>query len=397
MSSRLNASTESEPGLAQWVSFLEDYAAGRSFSEIPRIPAYFADSSPAKVSSAGSHAFTFEAPLYDSTTITPEVARQVQRFYVANGLSPPPRHPLEHLRSEIIHDYDLHSRRKVNCVQATLNVLQAFYGGVAAFTLFEKNVQSLQAVSGPPDLLKKLDVYPGKRIIPETSLCGHASLSNDAVFLPDFRRDWRFQRNPFTAGATSPAAKQFINTQESLVAYLGIPVTLRLDPASTTNMSVVPIGVINILITDPASGERASSPGQTMVLGEITRMLQKQLRATWDRTKQSIGARARRTVADFIEQTLARPCAQRITDDLEDRGPQADSLKEFPQSACKQICRVLSADTATIIDLRLLGDSVSIRIHFHGCIGELTLTCNRATMLRPETCLFLRSTATRQQ
>lgn len=397
MSAVSNASTVLEPGLQEWMSFLEDYAAGRMFSEVPSIPTYLTDSAAANVSSAELKAFTFETPAYDFASITPEVARQVQRFYLANRFLPPPRHPLEHLRSEIIHDYDLHSPEQVHNVQASLNVLQAFYGGVVAFTLFEKNVQVLNAVSGPPDLLRKLDLYPGKRIIPETSLCGHACLSNGAVFLPDFRKDWRFHRNPFTAGATSSAAKEFISTQESLAAYFGIPVTLQLDPASTSDVSVVSIGVINILITDPATAERVSSPGQTMVLEEITRMLQTQLRATWDCNRRSTDARARRTVADFIEQTLARPCAQRITEDLQGRGPQADSLKEFAQLACTQICGVLSAETATIIDLRLLGGSVSFRIVVYGFGGALTLMCIRTNTSTLERCLSLRQTATHQQ
>jgi hypothetical protein len=368
---------ELEPGLEEWMAFLEKHAAGQNLADVPNIPTYLTNGEPMDVESAELQAFTFATPAYDSTSITPDVARRVQRFYLANGFLPPPRHPLEHLRSEIIHDYDLHSPEQVNNIQASLNVLQAFYGGVAAFTLFEQNTQVLNAVSGPPALLETLDLYPGKRIIPETSLCGHACLSSGPVFLPNFDNDWRFHRNPFLNRAASSAAKQYINTQESLAAYLGIPVTLRLDPASTTDMSVVSIGVINILITDPTIAARATSPGQTMVLDEITRMLSTQLRSTWDCAKRSREASARSTVADFIEQTLARPCVQRITNDLEGRGAQADSLKEFAQLACTQICGVLSeAETATIIDLRLFGGDVS-RAPFDRSVWLTTISGGR--------------------
>lgn len=376
------------------MAFLEKHAAGQDLANVPNIPTYLTSGAPMDVESAELQAFTFETPVYDSTSITPDVARRVQRFYLANGFLPPPRHPLEHLRSEIIHDYDLHSPEQVNNIQASLNVLQAFYGGVAAFTLFEQSIQVLNAVSGPPALLETLDLYPGKRIIPETSLCGHACLSSGPVFLPNFDNDWRFHRNPFLNRAASSAAKEYINTHESLAAYLGIPVTLRLDPASTTDMSVVSIGVINILITDPTIAVRATSPGQSMVLDEITRMLSTQLRSTWDCAKRSREASARSTVADFIEQTLARPCVQRITNDLEGRGAQADSLKEFAQLACTQICGVLSeAQTATIIDLRLFGGDVSRACFERTVWADIYL---RPTTWTRDKCLCLRRTAKHQ-
>lgn len=349
-----------EPGLADWMQFLRDHAAGLNLFGVPNIPTCLLNNIAMSSDSAEVQSFTFDAPAYDSTSITPEVARRIQTFYLTNGFLPPPRHPLEHLRAGIIHDYDLHSPEQVRNIQSALNVLQAYYGGVAAFTLFDKNIQSLSAVSGSPSLLKALDLHPGKRIIPETSLCGHASLSTGSAFVPDFLHDWRFQRNPFTGGAVDSAAKDYINTQESLSAYLGIPVTLRLDPASTTETATVPIGVINVLITDSAFAARPISSGQTMVLEELTQMLQTQLRTTWDGNRRSLDTRARRTISDFIERTLARPCLERITNDVQGRGEQTDNLTEFAELACTQICGVLSeAETAMIIDLRVSGSAVS--------------------------------------
>lgn len=359
-------------GLDEWVAFLNAYAAGGVTSTtIPVIPDFLLGEAPVDRSNAADiHQFSFNAPAYSSTHITRDIAQRIGNYYIENKFLPPPRHPLEHLRTSIIQDYDLHSPEQVQSIQSTLNVLQAVYGGVVVFTLFEKNIQALNSVSGPPELLKALDLYPGKRIIPETSLCGHAALSTGAIFVPDFQNDWRYSRNPF-ASDSSPSAKEYINTQVTLAGYVGIPVTLLLDPAAAGETSVVPIGVINLLITDPEVTARMREPSHTMVLREITRLLQTQLRATWDCNRRSKDSQMRRSISDFIEQTLARPCAQLITNDMKGRTEEADSLKDFAELACSQMRAVLAeAEIAMIVDLRTTSTNVSLihRFLFACCL-----------------------------
>ncbi|KAJ9104368.1 hypothetical protein QFC19_004010 [Naganishia cerealis] len=342
-----------EEQLDEWIAFLKDYAEGGvTAAAIPVAPAFLSNASPQGKPSGDLRHFTLDSPVYRSTSITPDVARRVRDYAIAHRFLPPPRHPMEHLREAIIHDYDLHGSEQVQSIQSTLNVIQAFYGGVVAFTLFEKETQVLQAVSGPQDLLEALDLYQGKRIIPETSLCGHAALSTGAIFIPDFQNDWRYSRNPF-ASDMSASARDYIHTQVSLSGYVGVPVTLLLDPSSAIDSSVVPIGVINLLITDPEAAARVREPGHTMVLSEVARMLQTQLRATWDRNRLSKDAQMRRSISQFIEQTLARPCGRRIANEVKARPGESDDLKDFAKLACVQIRAVLSeADIAMIVDLR---------------------------------------------
>ncbi|KAJ9107581.1 hypothetical protein QFC21_001040 [Naganishia friedmannii] len=347
--------SNTEDRLDEWMAFLKDYAAGRGVTsaDIPDIPAFLSGQPfDTRRGSVDNHQFASDTPAYDSEHITPDVARRIRDYYIKNKFLPPPRHPLEHLRMAIIQDYDLHHREQVQSIQSTLNVLQAVYGGAVAFTLFEQDIQVLNSVSGPPELLEALDLYQGKRIIPETSLCGHAALSSGAIFVPDFENDWRYSQNPFASDA-SPSAKEYINTQVSLAGYVGIPVTLLLEPALPEESSVVTIGVINLLITNPEVAARMREPGHTMVLREITRMLQTQLRATWDCNRRSKDSQMRRSISAFIEHTLARPCAQLIANRMKDLSVESDSLKEFAELACAQIREVLpEAEMAMIVDLR---------------------------------------------
>ncbi|KAJ9123176.1 hypothetical protein QFC22_001369 [Naganishia vaughanmartiniae] len=350
-------------GLDEWVDFLKAYASGGVTSAaIPAIPAVLpSEAREARERTADIQHFAFDAPAYDSKHITRDIAQRIRDYYIDNKFLPPPRHPLEHLRASIIQDHDLHSPEQVQSIQSTLNVIQAVYGGAVAFTLFEQDIQILNSVSGPPELLEALDLYKGKRIIPETSLCGHAALSTGAIFVPDFQNDWRYCQNPFASDA-STCAKDYINTQVTLAGYVGIPVTLLLDPASATETSVVPIGVINLLITDPEVAARMRESSHTMVLREITRMLQTQLRATWDCNRRSKDSQMRRSISDLIEQTLARPCAQLIANEVKGRPEETDSLKEFAELACTQIRTVLTeAQIAMIVDLRTTSCNVDPR------------------------------------
>jgi hypothetical protein len=85
--------------------------------------------------------------------------------------------------------------------------------------------------------------------------------------------------------------------------YTGSLVKLAVDPTSRDTTDDMVIGSINIMKrkTDGPSG---FDQDQQDVLLQLTRMLQTQLRATWEGATRTRAARARRAISDFIDRTL---------------------------------------------------------------------------------------------
>ncbi|KAL7419438.1 hypothetical protein Q5752_006276 [Cryptotrichosporon argae] len=342
-----------------WTSFLSDYARGQfSPDEVPAPP-----TPTAFRPQAASPDYAADCPVYYAVDIDGEAARRVQRFYVRNGFLPPPRAPLEPVRERIILEYDLYSREQVGNIESAVDLVQAVFGGLCTFTLFRDNVQVLMAVCGDPDVVKAVGLAPGNRLLPETSLCGHQILFDRAeLHIPNLATDWRYAGNPYCEASAG------------IKSYYGSTVYLPIDPSEPAGDPRAPldgpskhvgVGVINIMhLEAPIVAVTAE---QRRVLRHTTRMLETNLRATWEghmRTKQ---AKAQRAVYDFIEYRLAawRSSAaelagsRRGSEDSQSASAEqavlasADPLVTGAQDVCERIRSSLSeADLVAIVDTR---------------------------------------------
>lgn len=286
---------EDDASLEAWTTFLQRYATGYFPSDqpIPRPPLSPHTSPPC--SPCDAFGFTFDNPVYSSVEITSEVARRARDFYQQHRYLPPPRPPLELLRERIIQEYDLYSAKQAANIQAAVDLVQAFFGGITTFTLFKHSQQELRAVAGPPEVIDAIGLHVGKRLLPETSLCGHSILAQSDLYIPDLARDWRYGGNPYA------------DELKGVKSYLGCVVSLHVDPASSSEERVVGVGVINSMHLDEYLPPLKAD--QKKVMGHISRMLETQLRATWEGHSRTREARARRAVSDLIENTLVRPLA----------------------------------------------------------------------------------------
>jgi hypothetical protein len=234
----------------------------------------------------------FSRPVYDSIQIGDQTARRVREFYKRHAYLPPPRAPLELLREQIIKEYDLYSSEQVHNIQAALDLVRAYFGGICTFSLFQQNVQVLMACSGPPEVLDAVGLFPGKRLLPETSLCGHSVLfanGSPHIYIPDLAQDWRYQGNPYA------------DEMKGVRTYIGATVSLRIDPASRSNQTVA-VGVINSMHLDGVLPPLSAD--QSRVMTSVARFLTEILQATWEGLHRTREARARRVVSDFLDHIM---------------------------------------------------------------------------------------------
>lgn len=234
----------------------------------------------------------FHLPVYDSIEIGDHTARRVREFYKRHAYLPPPRAPLELLREQAIKEYDLYSSEQVENIQAALDLVRAYFGGICTFSLFQQNVQVLVACSGPQEVLEAVGLFPGKRLLPETSLCGHSVLFADGsthMYIPDLAQDWRMQGNPYA------------DEMKGVRTYIGASVTLDIDPAARSGQSVA-VGVINSMHLDGVLPPL--SPDQSRVMTSVARFLTEILQATWEGLHRTREARSRRVVSDFLDHIM---------------------------------------------------------------------------------------------
>jgi hypothetical protein len=235
----------------------------------------------------------FDKPVYDQIEITAETARRVRQFYKRQQYLPPPRAPMEILREQIIQEYDLYSPQQIQSIQVATDLVQAYFGGLCTFSLFQNNIQVLMACSGPPDVIQATGLFPGKRLLPETSLCGHSALfppGSSHVYVPDLSKDWRYKGNPYS------------DVAQGVKTYIGTSVSLSGDPASPTSGQVVVIGVINSMHID--SVLPPLSPEQSQVMTNVATFLTAILRGTWEGMHRTRDARSRRVVSDFLDHIM---------------------------------------------------------------------------------------------
>lgn len=294
---------------ASWGDFLSRYARGEFPSDsIPALPPLPSPPPEHVRPSSEPLDHLFEAPIYDTIDITPSIAERVGEFYCKHAFLPPPRAPSEAVRERVILEYDLYSPEQIDNIQSATDLVQAYFGGLCTFTLFRDNVQVLMAVSGDSAVIEAVGLHPGKRLLPETSLCGHQVLfRRRSMYVPDLANDWRTAGNPYA------------DALNGVKSYLGAAVFLPVDPVQSPpsfsdaapwpakedtgrEVSGVGVGVINLLHLDEYLPP--PTPGQEKVLHHVTRMLETQLRATWEGHARTKEAKARRTVCEYIDQRL---------------------------------------------------------------------------------------------
>ncbi|WWC61489.1 uncharacterized protein I303_104073 [Kwoniella dejecticola CBS 10117] len=288
----------------EWTAFLTSYARGEWQSDgILDMPRYLQDPDCGKLEGGSdeseddwaSHRTDPTSNVYSSPVITRKIASRIHRYCAEKDFLPPPRSPQESLREKIILEYDLNGPVQAGNIQSAVDLTAAFFSGcVVTFTLFSNAIQNFVAVAGPQHFLSEFGLHRGMWVAPETSLCGHSILLDRKImFIANLDDDWRFRSNPYgMAGVKS---------------YIGSPVSLELDPLNNTprsdgNPEQVSIGALNILYLHTPLLEMAAQ--QEMVVRNVTKMLETQLRATWEGHTRTREAKTRRAITELIDEAF---------------------------------------------------------------------------------------------
>jgi len=283
-----------EISVDEWQAFLEQLAFGGCGTNekppMPTTPAHLLERlrncTPAQYGADNP-----DNPLYSSTSVSRETARQIRDFFCTHGYLPAPRATMEAQRESCILEYDLFSEIQLANIQDATDLISNFFPGtLCSFSLFHNRIQRYYAYAGPQEHIDLFAMYRGMRIPAEDSLCSHAVLhAKEPFFLADAFQDWRYVHNPFV--------------RKGIHAYIGSPVTLDIDPAdSSSHRQQVSIGTLNICWIHET--KESVSPTEYQVVAYITRMLQTQIRATWEGHRRTREARLRRTVLDFLDLTF---------------------------------------------------------------------------------------------
>jgi hypothetical protein len=144
-------------------------------------------------------------------------------------------------------------------------------------------------------------------------------------------------------------------------------VTLQIDPTRRDSDERVAIGVINVMSTEPMSSLSCTDNNNNSnindddkmgaddkVLKQLTRMLERQLRSTWDGVGRLRAAKARAVVSELTERVL-----------VDNHGSRTDSGKDLSERhaglAVDSIRQVLSrASAVAVVDLRGIVARVSM-------------------------------------
>lgn len=255
----------------------------------------------------------YERRLYPSVEITNETADAVRRYVKRCGFLPPPRSPLEERRLECIEQYDLNTPDQLANIQRVVDVIGAFFPqAIVTYTQFEGKTPMYLASGGNKELIEKFGITTFVPVSPYTAICGHTVLlKDDLMFIPDLRGDFRFRENPATqAGARS---------------YVGSPIFLPLDPLpgdDTVEAEAVGIAALNVLFVDEVHSQLSAS--EATVIKQVARLLESQIRNTWDGAARSQEAKKRAIVADMVETIFVEE--QRLRQ-AEGANPTADAIR----------------------------------------------------------------------
>jgi hypothetical protein len=161
----------------------------------------------------------------------------------------------------------------------------------------------------------------------------------------------------------------YVAPDGGLRSYRASVVTLQIDPTRRDSDERVVIGVINVMSTEPISSSTNSSTNinddgkmgaDDKVLKQLTRMLERQLRSTWDGVGRLRAAKARAVVSELTERVL-----------VDNHGSRTDSGKDLSERhaglAVDSIRRVLSrASVVGVVDMR-------------GIVARVSFECRRVT------------------
>ncbi|OCF31993.1 hypothetical protein I317_06721 [Kwoniella heveanensis CBS 569] len=363
-SSSATSEIEHHQDLLQWSKFLSNYAKGDWAPGLtPAQPPPMKDASlfeepqnrvsPDPTATSSSSETPSADNVYFSTRITPKLAKKVHDYCLDNDYLPPPRSPQEKLRVSIIKEYDLLGPLQGGNIQSAVDLTGAFFPEtICTFTLFNDAIQTFYAVTGPQALLDRYALKNHMYVAPETSLCGHSVLLDGQILhVPQLAEDWRFRSNPYT--------------RAGLVSYIGSPVSLELDPLNTSpNARDVPqrvgIGALNILFVGEPLMTMSST--QTMVVRNVTTMLETQLRATWEGHIRTREAKVRRVITDLIEEAFVgdyneperRRCKGELNARVQSENDTANVFAELAQSAADKLL-ALSPEVEAVVFLDVRG------------------------------------------
>ncbi|KAJ7037861.1 hypothetical protein C8F04DRAFT_1090413 [Mycena alexandri] len=332
--------------LGQWVLFLRDYAKG---IERPTPPAL----QTARTSkSAPSGIPSFEVPLYPPGEISRETARVIAEFYEEHGFLPPPRADEEPVRQAVIREYNLFREDQAENFHRCSSLVNAFFpfAPICTISLFHNDTQVIVSKGGD------FPVALGERLVTETSICGHVVLkkNGETTELREIADDWRFLGNPWTSIDTG------------VKGYIGVPITLEVDPANPQQSERVTVGVIALMGNSPFP---KLTDIQTKVLDDLSSMLSVQLRSTWEGWRRGKEMRLRNAVSLFLEKALVDPSQKAIRETTamaeppvegSESGRSTPSLRSADAemltsgifaSAAEQLQELLEADFAIIVDL----------------------------------------------
>ena len=293
-----------------------------------------------------------DIPLYSSTSVTRETARTIRDFFCTHGYLPPPRAIQETQRESCIFEYDIFPEIQLANIQEATNLISNFFPGtLCPFSLFHSHIQRYYAFAGPQEHIDSFAMTQGMRIPAEDSLCGHAVLhSKEPFYMADASKDWRYVNSPFV--------------RKGIHAYICSPVSLDIDPAdSSSSRRQVSIGTLNVCWINET--KESVSPTEYQVVAYITRMLQTQIRATWEGHRQTREARLRRTVLELLDLTFEAdgdfgPTRKASTDALPVNYSDSTTFATLAMSAVNMIQATLpELDYVTSIDIRSIMTKVS--------------------------------------
>lgn len=154
----------------------------------------------------------------------------------------------------------------------------------------------------------------------------------------------------------------YVAPEGGLRSYRASVVTLQVDPTRRDTDERVAIGVINVMQTSPLDPSSSSNSGKDVkpnshddrVLKQLTRVLERQLRSTWDGVGRLRAAKARAVVSELTERVLVNNHGSRTDegDDLSER---------HARLAVYKIGQVLvRASGVVVVDLRGIVARVSL-------------------------------------
>ncbi|KAJ7185541.1 hypothetical protein C8R46DRAFT_381736 [Mycena filopes] len=332
--------------LDQWISFLRDYAKGKQRPPPPLVRADRTSKTPSAIPS-------FDIPLYPPGEISRATARIIAEFYEEHGFLPPPRADEEPVRQAAIREYNLFREDQAENFHRCTSLVTAFFpfAPICTISLFHNDTQVVVSKGGD------FPVTLGEGLVTETSICGHVVLkkNGETTELLEVADDWRFLGNPWTS------------MDAGVKGYVGVPITLEIDPADPQRSDRVTVGVIALMGNSPFP---KLTDTQTRVLDDLSSMLSVQLRSTWEGWRRGKEARLRNAISVFLDKALVDPSQQAIRETTviaeppvegSDSGRSTPSLRSADAemltsaifaSAAEQLQKLLEADFAIIVDLK---------------------------------------------